>query len=101
MKTRLQRKYTDYARGKDCTMRLDECARDPSRTAMCHTRWPGHGKMGGKNLPTEMFIGCDECHGRYDSRISHDYDRDWLWAQGERAAKETRYMMWRDGILNL
>ena len=63
MKRVKNKKLTDFARGKDCTLRVPSvCSFDPSTSVFCHVSTKRMAGMGTKTHDFFGFIGCSRCH---------------------------------------
>lgn len=72
-------KITDYARGKDCQVRIPGvCNRDPATTVHAHYRMSG---LCGMSLKPDDIFGahaCFECHNAVDRRDHTDLEKDYV-----------------------
>ncbi len=98
----MKNKYTQSARGQDCTLRFNECNGDPETTVFAHIWRPGHGRMGGKtkNKISGCFA-CAVCHDIQERRIYRDYEPDFIRLRAYEAMMETQDKMIDDGVLVL
>jgi len=88
---------TEFACGRDCTVRSRRCDRDPEKSVFAHLR--GVWALGNSTKPGDHFgvIACQSCHDAMDGRIGipgevSDYDR-------LRALYETQYQMIEAGLI--
>ena len=66
-------KITDFARDKNCQLRLPgHCSFDPSTSVCCHLRLPGVAGTALKPSDIISVIGCDRCHAVIDGREKTD-----------------------------
>jgi Zn-finger protein len=94
------KKILDSARDRDCTINLPGCTNNKETTVFCHLNSYEFGKGKGIKADDGMgFYGCQNCHDIYDSRVNHDFERDWLESQAEHAALKTIRIMLKEGIL--
>lgn len=57
----------EYARGKECQIRLPGCSYNPEETILCHHRNSSTG-MGQKAHDLQGAWGCKHCHDIVDGR---------------------------------
>ncbi len=93
-------KYTEFARGKPCQIRLPGvCNGNPETSVFCHINGGG---MAMKKSDIHGAIGCSACHDAVDGRVHSPYDthedvQRWFLE----AVIRTQEMMIREGILRL
>ena len=77
--------WRNSAKGKDCTLRLDCCNRNPETTVLAHIRRFGWGGMASKPADFLALYACSDCHDVLDSRSADAPigDDDILRALGE------------------
>lgn len=60
-------KLRDFARDRDCTLRLDGCCYDPATTVLAHLPC-GHKGTAMKGPDTVAVLACSVCHDLIDGR---------------------------------
>jgi hypothetical protein len=70
---------TDYARGKDCEIRVPGvCNFNPETTVACHVPLMGNHGTGFKPMDLHIAFGCSDCHDAVDRRRFLELDRDFV-----------------------
>ncbi len=72
-------KMTEFARGRQCEMRLDGCLPGTDTTVFAHLNKDSG--MGQKNRVGGFDWGCPSCfncHNILDGRIITNYEKEWL-----------------------
>lgn len=95
-KSKLRSKLRDNAKGKDCTLRLPGCRRDPAYTVLCHIRRNNWGGTAIKPHDILAFFACDVCHEKEERHHPECSDGDIL-----RALGETLLIQLHDGFITL
>ena len=73
------KKITESARGKPCTMGSPWCNGDHNTVVWCHSNSQRHGKgTGHKAADIFGFYGCSGCHEWYDKGPSQKEEKDWM-----------------------
>jgi hypothetical protein len=94
------KKITQSARARNCTINLPGCNYNPETVVYCHLNGAEFGKgMGIKADDGMGFYGCSHCHDLYDGRIEGDFEREWMEFRAFRAALRTVRILIRERIL--
>lgn len=86
----VSKRFRDFARGQDCTLRMPWCNNDPETTVMCHVRAFGNAGIGMKPHDFHAFHGCSECHRR---------EKEAGWDDILRAMMETQSRLYAAGLM--
>lgn len=94
-------KLREFARGRDCTLRLiPHCNGNPETTILAHLPSPAKG-MGLKSPDVCSCLACSSCHDVIDGRQRTDYTRADLAESMLRAHFETLLAMIREGLISV
>ena len=91
-------KYLKAARGQRCTMRLAECNFNPETTVAAHNPFSDAG-MGQKCDDSDLAFVCSNCHDCLDSRVKHNYSKEYLMSRFKLAKKETHAILKSMGLM--
>jgi hypothetical protein len=94
------KKITQSARARKCTINLPGCNYNPETVVYCHLNGYKFGKSKGNKADDGMgFYGCSHCHGVYDGDIKGDFEKEWLQFMAYEAALLTIRIILRERIL--